>query len=439
MKKSTKKVLSGVLALSIGASLLAGCSNGDEKATNDNSKKPSDKPVQTAELKPEQGAKLVLWDNGDSEGEFAKYVAKEFTKKYNVPVKVEKVNHTDSAAKIEAGGPTGKGADVFDAAHDHVGNMEVAGSIFPNMSGDDYKNRFVDAAITGTSGKDGFYGFPLAVETYALYYNKELVKEPAKTMEELFAQAKEFQKGSTSKNPKYGLMLEPGNFYFNYAFMGANGGYVFGENKDGGFDTKDLGLNSEGAIKSGEFMKKIHDELLPLKKEDINGDLISTMFNEGKLMYRISGPWDIKNHQDAKVNFGVTTLPALENGKIPTSFSGIKAYYVSVYTKYPKAATLLAQFATSDEMLQKRYELTGQLPPSKKLLESEAIKKDEILSGFAKQLEHSVPMPNIAEMQKVWGPMENAYSAIWNGLATPKASLDSATKQIQDSIKAEKK
>jgi arabinogalactan oligomer/maltooligosaccharide transport system substrate-binding protein len=111
-------------------------------------------------------------------------------------------------------------------------------------------------------------------------------------------------------------------------------------------------------------MERMHDELLPLKNEDITGDMISSMFNEGKLMYRISGPWDIKNHKDAKVNFGVTTLPTLENGETPKSFSGVKAYYVSSFSKYPKAATLLAEFATSDEMLMKRYEMTGQLPPN---------------------------------------------------------------------------
>jgi len=424
-KKAFAVLATGVLA----AGLFAGCSANKEDKTE------TKKTAQTKELKPEDGAKLVLWDNGGIEGKWAKLVAKEFEKKYGVEVKYQESKHDKASEKIEIAGPTGKGPDVFLAPHDHVGNMENAGLIFQNQLGDDYKKRFVDAAVQGTTGKKGMYGFPLAIETYALYYNKDLVKKPAKTMNELIKQAKDFQQ-LTGKNKKYGLMFEPGNFYTTYAFVGAYGGYVFGDN---GHDAKDVGVNSKGAIKAGKLLKTIHDEILPMKNEDIKGDMIGSMFNEGKLMYRISGPWDIKNHQDAKVNFGVTTLPKLDNGKVPTSFSGVKAYYVSSFTKYPKAATLLAQFASSDEMLMKRYEMTGQLPASKALLDSDTIKKDDILAGFSEQLKYAVPMPNIAEMQQVWTPAGDAFTAIWNGLATPEKALNNAQKQIEDSIKSQQK
>ncbi|WP_409304617.1 extracellular solute-binding protein [Peribacillus sp. SCS-155] len=425
-----KKIFAIASTAVISAALFTGCSPKEEAATKENSK-----AKQTAELKPEEGATLKIWDNGGAEGKWAKLVASEFTKKYDIPVKVEESKHDKAQELVEAAGPTGKGPDVFLAPHDHVGNMENSGTIFPNNLGKEYTDRFVDAAVQGTTGKEAQYGFPLAIETYALFYNKDLVQKPAETMEELFQQSKEFQQ-TTGKDKKFGVMLEPGNFYITYAFVGGYGGYVFGDN---GQNTADLGINSEGAVKAGEFMNKVHDELLPLKNEDIKGDLIGSMFNTKKLIYRISGPWDIKNHQDAKVNFGVTTLPKLDNGQVPTSFSGIKAYYVSAHTKFPKAATLYAQFASSDEMLMKRYETTGQLPPSKVVLEDEKIKNNEILAGFSEQLKYAVPMPNIAEMQQVWGPAGNAFTAIWNGVATPQKALDNAQKQIEDSIKNQQK
>ena len=56
-------------------------------------------------------------------------------------------------------------------------------------------------------------------------------------------------------------------------------------------------------------------------------------------------------------------MPKLENDVVPTTFSGVKALFVNSYSEYPKAATLFAKFATSDEMLLKRYEMTNQLPP----------------------------------------------------------------------------
>ena len=132
-------------------------------------------------------------------------------------------------------------------------------------------------------------------------------------------------------------------------------------------------------------------------------------------------------------------LPKLDNGETPKSFSGIKAYYVNSYSKYPEAATLLAQFASSEEMLLKRYEMTGQLPPKNSLLENDTIKQDEVSMAFLEQAQNAVPMPNIPEMQAVWGPMETAYTAIWNDGMDPKKALDAAYEQIEDAISTQKK
>ncbi|ATO28442.1 sugar ABC transporter substrate-binding protein [Bacillus atrophaeus] len=391
------------------------------------------------EIKPEKGASLLLWDNKDEEGEWATYVAKEFTKKYGVPVKYEHVNHTDVPEKLKVDGPAGLAADVFNAPHDHTGSLAKSGLLFENMVAEDYQKDFMKTAIDATSvierGKRVLYGFPIAIETYALYYNKDLVDKPAKTWEELFAQVKEFNKGATKANPKYGFMMDPGNFYYTHAFLAGYGGYVFGDKNT---NPNLLGLNNNGAVKSGEFVRRIHKELLPLKIEDISQDIISTFFNEGKLMYHVSGPWDVKNHLDAGINLGVSPLPKLDNGKSPKSFAGIKSYFVNPYTKYPKASTLLAQFATSEKMLEKRYELTGQIPPHNGLVKTDVFTKDAISMAFLEQVQKAVPMPNIPEMETVWEPMGTAYSTIWNNDQDPQKAFEKAVKQIKETIKIHK-
>ena len=169
--------------------------------------------------------------------------------------------------------------------------MNTAGLIYENYFTDEYKERFMESAMQGVSivSDDELttYGFPLAIETVALYYNQDLLDEmgyePAETMEELIEQSKNFME----KNPgSYGFMLEPGNFYYTHAFLGGYGGYIFGDNNT---DPDDLGLNNEGSIKAGELMKKIQNELLPIKKEDLSGDVINSYFTEGKLLYNMGG------------------------------------------------------------------------------------------------------------------------------------------------------
>lgn len=447
------KKLATVIALTfLVVALVIGCSKPDTPAssssvenkedttsTNSSSEKNSESDSESSEgLTPEEGAELILWDNGEAEAEWAEYVAEKFTEKYGIPVIVEEVSHINAPGKLQTDGPAGLGGDVFAAAHDHVGNMNAAGLIIENVFPDEYQERFMEATMIGTSSEGVLYGYPTSIETYALFYNQDLLEqhgfEVAQTMDELISQGKEFQKGSSNNDPRYGFMMEPGNFYFTYSFIGGYGGYVFGNN---GTDASDIGLNNEGAVKAGHLLKRIHDEILPLSTEDITGDVISSFFNENKLLYRISGPWDVKNHTNTGVNFGIAPLPKLDNGKNPTSFSGVKAYYVNAYSKYPKAASLLAKFATSDELLEKRFEMTGQLPPSIALLDSEIIKQDPVSQGFLNQAQYAVPMPNIPEMQSVWGPMGNAFSALWNGETSPKEALDSGVQQIEDAIESQ--
>ena len=114
-------------------------------------------------------------------------------------------------------------------------------------------------------------------------------------------------------------------------FLGGYGGYIFGKDNT---DPLDIGLNNEGAVKSGEFMlQRYRDELLPLKNEDITGDVILQLHsNENNLMYRISGPSDIKNHSDAGINFGVAPLPTLDNGQAPASFLELGSMLLNSYT-----------------------------------------------------------------------------------------------------------
>lgn len=396
--------------------------------------------TEIAELEPEEGAELIVWGNGDEEGEWIEYVAEEFTKEFDIPITYEDVSHTDAPGKLQTDGPAGLGGDVFMGAHDHVGNMNTAGLIYDNYFADEYKERFMEGAFNGVSamsdGEMTTFGYPLAIETTALYYNKDLLDEmgfkPAETMEELIEQSNEFMK---EHEGSYGFMFPPSDFYFMYGFVGGNGGYVFGNDNT---NPEDIGLNNEGAVKAAELLTQIHDDLLPLKKEDITGDVMTSFFDEGKLLYYISGPWALKGHLDSGVNFGVKTLPTLENGEVPTTFSGIKAFFVNSYSEYPKAATLFAHYATSDEMLLKRFEMTSQLPPSNELLENEKIKEDPNMLAFLEQAQYSVSMPNIPEMQHVWGAMEVAFTAIWNGEAEIQAALDKGVQQIKDGIDSQK-
>ena len=113
--------------------------------------------------------------------------------KYKVPVTYEEVNHTDALTKLGQDGPSGVGADVFVLPHDRLGEGVAAGLIMENLtSADTVKNNFMAAAVTA-SEKDGkVMAWPLAIETYALFYNKDVLPEGPKTFEDLITFGKTF-------------------------------------------------------------------------------------------------------------------------------------------------------------------------------------------------------------------------------------------------------
>ena len=382
------------------------------------------------ELKPEAGATLKVWESKGKEKDWTEYVAKEFEAKYGVKVTYENVEAPDTVKKLQEEGKTSAGAaDLVVFPHDNMGAAASAGLLFslndiPGLT-ENIESNFFPGAVSGSKTPDGkFYGAPLAMETYALFYNKDLLPEAPKSFEELIEKTKPMtDKGSQ----KFGILFEPANFYFSYAFLSSNGGYVF----KNGTEANDIGLNNEGAIKGLEAMLALKAISVD-KAEDANGNVIKALFNEGKVAAVINGPWFLGDLKDTKVKYAVAPLPTIA-GQVPKSFSGVRILGINSTSKYPQAAALFIQFATSKEMLSKRFEMTGQIPPLKSFEPT-----DDISKAFLAQIAVAEPMPSIPQMGAVWVPMGAALNDAWSGKVAAKESLDKAVKTIKDQMAATK-
>ncbi|MCX8131331.1 MAG: maltose ABC transporter substrate-binding protein [Clostridia bacterium] len=443
MNKMSKRVLARVLAVVLAALMVfsaVGCSskatdtNGGEKPAttkaangNEGSAAAGDAD-QDEEIKAEPGAKLKVWINEGTEKKWMEGVAKDFTAKYNIPVVIEPVSHSDSPKKIQTDGPAKQGADVFEMNHDNIPTVCNSGLVLPNEL--DF-SQFIDVAGTALKYQDQTYGYPTVVETYALLYNKALVKELPKTFDDLINFCKTF---NDVKKEKYGFMFEPSTFYYTHAFFAGFGGYVFGNN---GSDPKDIGINNEGAVKGIEYYQKLK-EILPLKIQDLTYDIKKGLFAQGKLAFNLSLMEGVKDARDNKIEVGAMPLPVLPNGEHPKSFAGVRGLYINSYTQYPEASKLFAMFATSKEMIKRRFAETGQIPVYKELMNDSAVVNDELAKAFLEQASYAIPMPNIPEMISVWQVMNPALEPIWNKGANVKATLDDARKKLDQLIAANK-
>lgn len=376
------------------------------------------------DIEPEAGASLLVWESQE-ERPFVEAIAKEFTEKYGIEVRFEEVGAADQVTKLTTDGPAGLGADVVVFPHDNLGRAVTAGLVLPNdFYEETSRSQNSEIAVNAVTYDGVLYGYPRAVETYALFYNKALIAEAPKSFDEVVQFASTFNDAASNK---YALMWDVGNFYFSYPFI-STGGYVYGSN---GTDKNDIGLNTEGAVAGLAYYGSLKNSILPMNSGDVNYDIKKGFFTGGTLAMDINGPWTIGDYKASGIDFGVAPLPSI-NGQPASSFSGVKAWYVNYNSKYPQAARLFANFASSKDAQLLDLKLTGALPANIEASNDPAVQNDDIVKAFITQFNQSTPMPSIPEMGNVWSPIAAAFSDVWNSGKDAKEALDNAVQQIKD-------
>ncbi len=84
--------------------------------------------------------------------------------------------------------------------------------------------------------------------------------------------------------------------------------------------------------------------------------------------------------------------------------------FVSAYTDHEAEARAFADFITSKAGLEKRFAITGQIPPRKDITVS-----DPYSAGILAQAKYAFPMPSIPQIGTYWSAMGAAFAAIWDG------------------------
>ena len=203
-----------------------------------------------------QRVELKVWESSGPEKEYVMWAARNYRKvNKNVRIVYEPVESTDARAKIELDGPAGVGADIFVTPHDHIGALVAGGHVLP-VSNPNYINDFIDSAKTAATYEGKVYGYPLGSETYALFYNKDIVKEAPKTWDDVIAFAKTY---NNKAEGKYALVWPVADGYYGYMFMDSFGAPLFGPQ---GNDRKQHNLNSPAAIKGLSYFQNLRKQIL---------------------------------------------------------------------------------------------------------------------------------------------------------------------------------
>ena len=364
--------------------------------------------------------KLVIWINGDKGYNGLAEVGKKFEKETGVSVLVEHPDRLEE--KFTQVASTGDGPDIILWAHDRFGGYAQAGLLAELSPSKEFKDKFVDFAWDAENYNGKIIGYPVAIESLSLIYNKDLLPTPPKSWEEIVELDKKFK--AEKKNAIMWNLAEP---YFTWPVVASNGGYVF-KFADGKYNTNDIGVNNEGSQKGLQFVVDM------VKNKVINADMdyaiAEASFNKGETALTINGPWSWGNIEKSKINYGVAVLPTL-NSKPSKAFVGVLSAGInSASPNKDLAVEFIENYLLTDDGLE---QVNKDKPLGAVALKSyqDKLAKDPRIAATMENAQNGEIMPNIPQIVAFWYAEKSAISNAVSGRQTVKQALDDARARIQ--------
>jgi maltose/maltodextrin transport system substrate-binding protein len=372
-------------------------------------------------LHAQQAPRLLVWINGDKGYNGLQKVGDAFEKLAGVTVVVQ---HPEGAPdKFQAAAGAGKGPDIFCWPHDRVGEWAKSGLIVPIRPPQRVRDEIDEFAWKAFAWNGQTWGYPLAIEAVGLIYNKALVKTPPATFDDVIALDK-----ALAVEGKKAILWAYGQNFFSWSLIAGGGGYVFGRDAKGNLDPTVTGVNSEGAVLGASVLHRlIQGGHMPpgAKYSDME-----SQFASGKTAMMINGPWAWDNVKKAKIDFGVTTIPAVAPGKPSRPFVGVLGCMITAPSKVKDIAReFIENHLLKVESLKV---ISADVPlgtPANKAYFAE-LSSDANIAATMANAKAGEPIPNIPEMGRVWPAMDAALEAITQNRQGVKAALDGAAARI---------
>ena len=367
---------------------------------------------------------LLVWINGDKGHRGLAEVGKKFEKDLGIPVKVEAPE--GATDKFQAAAQTGKGPDIMLWAHDRIGEWADAGLLKPLTISDDFKAGFIPMSWDAVTHNKQIWGYPLALEAVSLIYNKKYVTgNPPAQLSEIAAFAKDLK----AKSPNVvAILWDYDTPYFTWPFLASGGGYPFKE-VAGSYDTKDIGVANEGAVKG---LKEVVDLITAgIMPKGASYSVMEQKMNSGELALMISGPWAWANLRKNGIDFGLAPVPGV-GGNPGKPFVGVLTALINRSTPNADlAAQFIEKYVCTPDGLKT---IDADVPigvPTLKSLYDEMAAQNPLIKVTYDNCQNGVVMPNIPEMGKFWSSMASAFQIATNGQASPEAALADAKKNME--------
>lgn len=395
-----KKFLAILLSALMLMTLLAACGTSNEPS-GESAAPASEAPESETPAEP---VELTVWhDNDEALMQAMADAANAKLEGTGVTLTFEKRTGLSDQLKLY-GGDAANGPDMYLWAHDSLGTFVAMDILEPLTNLIDESVLADDLPLTVEAGQiDGTqYLLPVYFETLLFLYNKDLWQGdiPA-TTEELY----EYMVANTDTAVgTYAVVNQHSTSYNVSPFINGFGGYILD-------DDGNPGLNDPKTIEAVEYNKKFAD-----LEADGDYNTVTTLFNEGKAQAIIGGPWLVAGIRAAGIDLGVASLSdmTLPNGEPLAPFSGVQGIGVMKVAAETKgdAIALALEALASPEVGIALAKAGGCAPANSLSYDDPDVAADEIIAAIEHTADTAQPMPNAAEMNVMWGPVDSMLAAV---------------------------
>ncbi|HEY2424135.1 MAG TPA: maltose/maltodextrin ABC transporter substrate-binding protein MalE [Chthoniobacterales bacterium] len=373
-------------------------------------------------LKAWTNGQLVIWmDSGLAQG--LRPIAAKFKHDWGIEVTTDTPANIISDFQLSA--EAGKGPDIVLWAHDKVGEWADSGLVSPVRPSSELLRSVYPRAWEAVQHRDSIWGYPLALETVTLIYNKKLVVgRPPTDLSQLISLNRLIQ----ARHPGVRTILwDYASPYYSWGILASAGGYVF-KKRGTDYDLKDVGVASPGAIEGlSGILTLVRGGILPLGL--VNGQGVQLMA-EGKVAMTISGPWDWPSLTANQIDFGLAPMPGID-GSPGRPFIGVTVAYLNQASPNKDLARqFLEQYLLTDNGLLAMNRIRPIGVPA--LISSyEKLAKDDLRVRQLKQaLDEGEIMPNVPQMGLFFDAVGSAMQIAADGRASAAEALRDAAAQM---------
>ena len=221
-------------------------------------------------------------------------------------------------------------------------------------------------------------------------------------------------------------------FFLNASACFWSDAHVFGKNKAGNLNPKQIGVANPVFLKNAAAIDRW--DRLGLINSKVNYDTAKNAFLKGHAAFWVTGPWEADTLKTSGLRFRIVQVPRIKFRSVP--FLGVQGFMVTRYANTHGTATLAKDLVASYIMLpasQRALAAANGRFPANTVAGKQV--NDAVLKQFGAAGVGGVPMPNIPQMSSVWEELGGAWLKSTNGTSTlARPTFTTAARNIRNKI-----